>query len=121
VSPATITADLYLILRQHPRGPLSGRPATQGTGEAPQRGCQERGISTTRITVRLSPRLVNDLKQLAHQQGRSVSAVIRERLQGAIEGSRVPGAGTRLETRRAHAWEHPSVATSSDAYPPGAV
>jgi hypothetical protein len=78
-------------------------------------------MATTRITVRLSPQLVNDLKHLAHQQGRSVSAVIRERLQGAIEGSGVPGAGTRLKTHRAHAWEHPSVATSGDACPPGAV
>jgi hypothetical protein len=80
VSPATITADLHLIVRQHPPEPLPGRAAEPAAGRTRQRANRRKGMSS-RMTVRISQALQGDLQRLADQQGQSLSQVIRHHLE----------------------------------------
>jgi len=79
VSPATITADLHLILRQHPPEPVPGISAEPASGHHRPRA-RRRGMSS-RVTVRISQALQGDLQRLADQQGQSLSQVIRHHLE----------------------------------------
>ena len=79
VSPATITADLHRILRQHPPEPLPGRP-TAPAAERHRPRARRKGMSS-RVTVRISPALQADLQRLADQQGQSLSQFIRHHLE----------------------------------------
>jgi predicted HicB family RNase H-like nuclease len=79
VSPATITADFAVILRQHPLeryGIVSAAPTLEDNRH---RGRKRKAMST-RVTVRLSPDVHGELKRRARQQGQSLAAFIRQSL-----------------------------------------
>jgi hypothetical protein len=80
VAPSTITADLAMILRQHPpeyRG--SALKHRVAAGRAGGNAHKEHNMSA-RVTVRLSPEVMDALERLARQQGQSLAAFIRYQL-----------------------------------------
>jgi plasmid stability protein len=79
VSPATITADLHWILRQHPPEPGPGSAAGPASGRPRRRVHRRQGMSS-RVTVRLPRALQEDLQRRAAQHGQSLSQCIRHHL-----------------------------------------
>jgi hypothetical protein len=93
VAPSTITADLNIILLQHQLEPCSRTQGNWAVGRNRQNDHQE-SIMSTRVTVRLSPKVHGELKRRARQQGQSLAAFIRHQLAVVVAQSAVGAANT---------------------------